>query len=698
MSMDVPASPIAPLELLYQISRELAAALDLRTVLQRVLYAALQHVGGERGSIVVLDDSGKPVEATLVYGKQYHEHTTPRLRETVERGLAGWVIRHRKAALVPDTSRDERWLRRPDDSSAGTGAKSAICVPLLAREKLVGVLTLVHPIPNTFTEQHLQLMQAIADQAGIAVLNARLYTESQRQARVMSALVECAIAINASLDLKDVFRRILQQMMQALQVETVALGLVDETSNTLVFRAADGLRAGVLLDRRLAVEEGVIGWVMRQGKGVILPSSGSKERLSVADLFDDRSISSVAIVPIHGREGAIGVLMALNPLGGTFDSDALLVMTGIGSLAGIAIQNALFAERIQMAQRRYRELFDENIDAILLTDLQGHILEANRQAMQLFGYDSQELLSRSVHQLYHVPEGVTLQSLDTLDEEDTLRFESVVKTKDGGQIPVEVSARRRILEQRDVIQWIFHDIHERKELDALRDDLAAMIYHDLRSPLGNLISSLELLKGAIPTDDNVATSILEIASHAVARLQRMVNSLLDIHRLEAGVPLGERQPVRVGDLLQRAANEIRMTLDPRAQTLEIQIQDKVASAWVLADADMIARVLINLLENASKFSPTQSQILLGAQLLEDTPQQVRFWVKDNGPGIAPADQERIFEKFTRLARKEGVRGLGIGLAFCRLAVQAHGGKIGVESEPGHGATFFFTLPRHLESA
>jgi GAF domain-containing protein len=131
----------------------------------------------------VVDDQGKPVEATLVYGNQYHEHTTARLRDTLERGLAGWVIRNRKPALVPDTRRDERWLRRPDDTRSETGAKSAICVPLLAREKLVGVLTVVHPQPGTFNEQHLNLMQAIADQAGIAILNARLYTESQRQAR-----------------------------------------------------------------------------------------------------------------------------------------------------------------------------------------------------------------------------------------------------------------------------------------------------------------------------------------------------------------------------------------------------------------------------------------------------------------------------------------------------------------------------------
>src|SRR3990172_4630752 len=109
------------LELLINVSREVATALDLRTVLQRLLFAAIQNVGGERCSIVVLDDGGKAVDATIVYGKQFHEHTTQQLRDTMERGLAGWVIRNRKAALILDTSKDERWLMRPDDAMDKSG-------------------------------------------------------------------------------------------------------------------------------------------------------------------------------------------------------------------------------------------------------------------------------------------------------------------------------------------------------------------------------------------------------------------------------------------------------------------------------------------------------------------------------------------------------------------------------------------------
>ena len=111
----------ALLELLYNVSREVATALDLRTVLQRVLYEAMQNVGGERCSIVVLDDAGKAVDATIVYGQQVHEHTTQQMRDTMERGLAGWVIRNRKGVLILDTSKDERWLMRPDDAMDRSG-------------------------------------------------------------------------------------------------------------------------------------------------------------------------------------------------------------------------------------------------------------------------------------------------------------------------------------------------------------------------------------------------------------------------------------------------------------------------------------------------------------------------------------------------------------------------------------------------
>ena len=536
----------ALLELLFHVSRELATALDLRTVLQRVLYEAIQNVGGERCSIVVLDDSGKAVDATIVYGTQVLEHTTQQLRDTTERGLAGWVIRHRRGVLVPDTSKDERWLMRPDDAMDKSGVKSAICVPLLAREKLVGVLTLVHPKPDVFTNEQFDLMQAIADQAGIAVLNARLYTESQRQARVMTALAEGASAMNASLRMEDVFQRILIQTVQALQVETAAIGMID--GDQLVYRAAAGHNAGNIIGRKVRLGDGIVATAARDSRGVVVSNISQDKNFSEADQLGGVEIRSIIVAPIQSPLGVIGIIEAINPMSNSFDPDALLVMTGIGGLAGTTIQNAQLFEKLQAAHQRYRELFEDSIDPMLITDWEGNILEANRQAMLLSGYSSDQLHSRRIDQLHDVDWERTGTMFETLRENRTTSYEATLQKEDS-KLPVEVHARRVEFDEADSIQWIIRDITERKELDSLRNDLTAMIYHDLRSPLANIVSSLDVLYSMVPENDReTVEAILKIAENSTDRIQRLVSSLLDVSRLESGQPVADQKAVGTMEL------------------------------------------------------------------------------------------------------------------------------------------------------
>src|SRR5215211_1390756 len=676
----------ALLEPLYHVSREVATALDLRTVLQRVLYEAIQNVGGERCSIVVLDDASKAVDATIVYGTQIHEHTTQQLRDTTERGLAGWVIRNRKGVLVLDTSKDERWLMRPDDAIDQSGVKSAICVQLVAREKLVGVLTLVHPKPNAFTEEQLILMQAIADQVGIAVLNARLYTESQRQARVMTALAEGAAAMNASLRMDDVYQRILIQTMQALQVETVAVGMLD--GEQIVYRAAAGQNAGNILGRKIPLGQGIAGAAALEGHGVVVPDVSQDKHYGEADQFGGIEMRAVVIAPIQSQGRVIGIIEAINPIAGSFDPDALLVMTGIGGLAGSTIQNAQLFERLQAAHRRYRELFEDSIEPMLITDWEGRILEANRQAILLSGYTSEQLQTLTINQIHEVNWNRTGMEFETLRENLTCSYESSLHRDDESHTPIEVHARRVEFDENDAIQWILRDITERKELDNLREDLTAMIYHDLRSPLANIVSSLDVLFNMVPENDKETVhSILKIAENSTDRIQRLVSSLLDVNRLESGQPVVDQKVVGTISLIKKAVLDVEPVAKGRRQTISAELPPELPPIWV--DEDMARRVLINLMENAVKFTPTNGHVEAGAN---QENHWVHLWVKDNGPGIPAAEQERIFDKFTRLRGSNRASGLGIGLAFCRLAVLGHGGKIWVESEPGKGSVFHFTFP------
>jgi signal transduction histidine kinase len=238
------------------------------------------------------------------------------------------------------------------------------------------------------------------------------------------------------------------------------------------------------------------------------------------------------------------------------------------------------------------------------------------------------------------------------------------------------------------LQWLLRDISERKKLDSLRNDLLAMIYHDLRSPLNNIVSSLDVMGAMLGEQaDPTQRSLLNIALRSTERIQRLTSSLLDIRRMENGQPLGNRQSTPILALVTDAIEVVRPLTDNKKQSLVSQVPEGLPDIWI--DAEMVRRVLINLLENAHKYSPVGSQIKVAVEGQGDW---VQFSVIDDGPGIPADEHERIFEKFIRLNTGEGPKGMGLGLSFCRLAVEGHGGRIWVESEPGAGACFKFTLP------
>jgi nitrogen-specific signal transduction histidine kinase/glyoxylase-like metal-dependent hydrolase (beta-lactamase superfamily II) len=252
---------------------------------------------------------------------------------------------------------------------------------------------------------------------------------------------------------------------------------------------------------------------------------------------------------------------------------------------------------------------------------------------------------------------------------------------------VQVYVRSTAAEE-GLIQWILRDITERKELDSLRDDLTAMIYHDLRSPLANIVSSLDILNSLLPPEEGQSFQpVFQIAMRSTERLQRLISSLLDINRLEAGQAVTQMNEVEPHRLVAEAVEALRPTLDGKQQTLNTDVESDLPA--IQADTDMIRRVLINLLENATKFSPLGGS--LGLSVSREGA-YLRFSVADSGPGIPAESRDWIFEKFSRIKPEGTPKGFGLGLAFCKLAIQAHGGKIWVEDREPNGSRFVILLP------
>jgi PAS domain S-box-containing protein len=459
----------------------------------------------------------------------------------------------------------------------------------------------------------------------------------------------------------------------------------------MVFRAATGKKSKQVIGVKIQLGEGIAGWVAREGVGLIVQNTQEDPRfLAKVDQVTGYQTNAIVCAPILAKKKVIGVLEALNPTSGNFDNDDLPVLEGIGNLAGTAIEHAQLFEQMEATRSRYLDLFEDSIDPILITGLDGKIIETNRQAEYLTGFDKKTLQQMNIHSLHKADYKALGEDMAKIKTGASVSYESTLQGKETEPINIDVYAHKITVDGVDQLQWILRDITERTKLDDLREDLASMIYHDLRSPLANIVSGLDVMEMMLPKDnDPTIRSVLDIAMRSTERVQRLANSLLDASRMEAGQRIGNPESTQVLDLVQVALDAVT----PAAQGKEVKLEAAVPKGLprVLADPEMMRRVFINLIENAIKYSTEGMTITVGAKRADD---YVEMWVKDQGRGIPKADQKRIFEKFARVqvGATGSTKGLGLGLAYCKLAVEGHGGKIWVESEVGKGSRFAFTIP------
>ena len=230
---------------------------------------------------------------------------------------------------------------------------------------------------------------------------------------------------------------------------------------------------------------------------------------------------------------------------------------------------------------------------------------------------------------------------------------------------------------------------ELRRLEALRDSLTHMIVHDLRQPLQSIIGGLGVLP-VLGELNEEQREFLALSEQGGRTLLEMINDLLDIGKMESGALELERTEISPAGLVEESLRQVRYLF--RERSLEIRVSVSPPARPIHADADKLRRVLVNLVGNAIKFTPRGGQVTVtGCPAEADG---YLFCVADTGEGIPNESFERIFEKFGQVeARREGrVTSTGLGLTFCKMAVEAHGGRIWVESEPGRGSRFSFTIP------
>jgi PAS domain S-box-containing protein len=365
-------------------------------------------------------------------------------------------------------------------------------------------------------------------------------------------------------------------------------------------------------------------------------------------------------------------------------------------------------QQLQYSERKLRMLVESNIFGMAVTDGAGRIYEVNDRYAQVVGYSKDELLSETFkwHQLVppdslearaHMEE--TLLSTGALPPQERESLH-----KDGRHVPILI-AGALFDKERDLALTVILDISEQKEAERRKQEFLSMVSHELRTPLQSIMGFIELallysdlLPGSLSPEAKDLTGKIETAlKQALGRVHieaRLVGELLDVSRLEMHkFELSLQRENLVTIVRETVANQQAV----RTRYIELALPpDEVVP--VIADAGRIGQVLTDYLTNALKYAPVDQAV---AVHLEVTGIVARVSVRDQGPGLIPEEQQRVWERFYQVAapgHRDPDGGLGLGLAIARAIVEQHHGQVGVESAPGHGATFWFTLPIEVSPA
>ncbi|MDP2989424.1 MAG: ATP-binding protein, partial [Kiritimatiellota bacterium] len=358
----------------------------------------------------------------------------------------------------------------------------------------------------------------------------------------------------------------------------------------------------------------------------------------------------------------------------------------------------------------YQELLQSLYDGVLITDATGRIMDVNERAMDFLLYTKDELSRLNIINIIAGANEALLATLRrNIEQRRYTLIEASCIRKDRTTFPAEIATNRLVLTPEGHLCFFVRNITKRKkaeealkqtvtrlkEMDLSKSRFVANVSHELRTPLTIINTFVALVNdGVAGTVSDQQKECLETVLRNCERLAGLIDDVLDLGRIESGREEFHRARVNLTDLLKQCHHDFIPQCLLRHQQFNLAMPETLPD--VLCDRDKIAQVLTNLVGNANKFTPEEGVIILRAGQENNV---IRVDIEDTGPGIQPEDQSRIFEAFIQLARTEdntGSKGAGLGLAICKHIINIHEGILQVESIPGKGSRFFFTLPTYIE--
>jgi signal transduction histidine kinase len=634
---------------------------------------ALFLLDEEQGDLVLraVDNPDRPAEAL---GLRLSLEARPHVAE---------AIATRRPVEIPDVFADptkqDFWPLARE-----LGLRAFLAVPIMVKERVIGAISLdrVGDQPP-FSADEVSLCQTIANQAAVAIENARLYEKVTERMREATALYKVSNQLMRTLNPDQILEKVLDILQSFFGYLNCAILLVDEEARELEVRAARGYPQEIVGKVRFKIgQEGIVGWVAAHKTALNVPDVTQDSRY-VKGVEETRSEMAV---PMIAGDKVIGVLDVQRSEVNAFNNDDLRVLSSVAAQAAIAIERSrlYFAERrlhatIAEERAKLEAIIGGTHDAIIVTDAQNRVLLMNQAAQRVFDVETVPEVGRPLEEV------VSNESLLALFAQPEAREKALteeIPLSDGRTLyasltPVAEVGRVAVMQ----------DITYLKELDNMKSDFVASVSHDLRSPLTLIIGYALMLPEAGELNET-QQEFVESIKLSVAKMTTLIENLLDLGKIEASVGM-EMEPCQLVTVINKEVAGLRDQAGAKEIILQLQLPPELP--LVQGNQVRLDQVVSNLVGNAVKFTPEGGMVTVSARGEKG---EVVVEVKDTGIGIAPEDQVHLFEKFYRVGRVEtsDIEGTGLGLAIVKSIVEGHGGRVWVESEFGQGSTFGFALP------
>lgn len=718
--------------ILNQVSSEINSSLEPEEIYAFIHKAVQRLMPAEAFVIALLDKEKNEIEGVYLMDG---DRRSPNQRIPLGTGLSGRVIASGEPLLI----------RGPEQAEALGGViygelgapASILAVPMTLGGETVGMLSAQSYQPNVYNQEDLQILSTLANQAIVAIQNGRLFAETQRLAEELEqrvvertaqlqreqqnteTLLRILTEVSSSLDLDRALNRTLALLNEAIGAEQGTIMLLHADDGLLHYRAGYGFlsRQAVAENRAvtLRVGEGLAGWVVEHRQAVLIEDLHQDPRWVRASA-GTREHRSAIVAPMMVGEDVIGVLMVFHRQVGRFSPELLNLVQAIAGQVAVAINNAHLyelirdqAERLGALLRKEQEeasrsqaILEAVADGVLVTGADNKVTFVNSSAERILGLPAARIVGQPLDAfggLFGKAAAAWMQTIRGWSEEpasyqpgDT--YAEQIELDDKRIVLVHLAP---VMLQNDFLGTvsIFRDITHEVEVDRLKSEFVATVSHELRTPMTSIRGYADiLLLGAAGALNENQAHFLQIIKNNTERLNILVNDLLDISRIEAGRVTLSPQPLDLREVAEEALADLLRRSQEENKPMAISLEAPRDLPRVFGDSERVRQILDNLVDNAYHYTPAEGQIRL--RLHANSNDEVQVDVMDTGVGIAPEDQERVFERFFRGEHPLVLEtpGTGLGLPIVKQLVEMHHGRIWMTSKgvPGEGSTFSFTLP------